>query len=73
MATKHVFRVDRYELHCEPMPMADGRFGAQVVIYSNEGAELFARHFPALDYFATEDEAVQHALGVGKRWIAEHG
>lgn len=73
MATKHGYRVGKYELHCDPMPMADGRFGAQVVIYTNEVGKLVERRFPALDYFDTEAEAVAHARGWGERWIEDNG
>lgn len=54
---------------CDPMPMADGRFGAQVMIGNEEGASHVERMFPALDYFKTEAEAVTHAKAWGVRWV----
>lgn len=56
-------------LACDPMPMADGRFGAQVVIYDHRGAEVQTRRFPALEYFAEEKDAVEHAYKVGKQIV----
>jgi hypothetical protein len=75
MATKYGFKVGQYLLHCDPMPMpmADGRFGAQVVIYSEEGTETVARRFPALEEFATEKEAVEHARAWGHAWVKDNG
>jgi hypothetical protein len=72
MATKYGYKIGNYLLHCDPMPMADGRFGAQVVIYSQEGTETVARRFPALQEFATEAEAVEHARAWGAAWVKDH-
>jgi hypothetical protein len=78
MATKFGFKVHHngteYLMHCDPMPMADGRFGAQVVIISgHDGPELIERRFPALDEFDTEEEAVEHSRKWGRAWIADNG
>jgi hypothetical protein len=78
MATKHGFRYEfngtEYLLHCEPMTMADGRFGSQVTVTSgHDGAQITERRFPALDYFPTEGEAVEHAKVWGLNWIHDHG
>jgi hypothetical protein len=78
MATKFGFRFEHdgteYLLHCDPMPMADGRFGSQVVIIrGHDGSSVIERRFPALDYFATEVEAVEHAKAWGIDWIRDHG
>lgn len=69
MATKHGFKYRGFILHCDPMPMADGRFGAQVAIANEEGKSHLERMFPSLDYFLTEDEAVAHSRAYGHRWI----
>jgi len=51
--------------------MANGSFGAQVVIYSDIGEETIARRYPALDYFSTEEDAAGHGYAVGKRIVDE--
>lgn len=81
MATKFGFRYEHngteYLLHCDPMPMADGKFGSQVAVISgHDGASLIERLFPALDYFSTEAEAVDHAKALGyqldsRPWLIE--
>lgn len=78
MATDHGYKLTHngteYLLHCDPMPMADGRFGAQVIVISgHDGPALVERRFPALEYFDTEDEAVQYARDWAKAWISENG
>lgn len=77
MSTNFGFRYDyegtEYLLHCDPMPMADGRFGSQVIVISgHDGAEIVERRFPALDYFATEADAVEHAKAWGIAWIKDN-
>ena len=69
MTTKHAFRYHGYLLHCDPMPMADGRFGAQVVIANEEGSSHLDRLFPSLEYFETEGDAVAYAKAWGIRWV----
>ncbi|AOY99919.1 hypothetical protein BKK81_12190 [Cupriavidus sp. USMAHM13] len=78
MATKHGFKLTHnnveYLLDCDPMPMADGRFGAQVCITTgHDGAELITRLYPSLDHFATEEEAVSYARDWGRAWIRDNG
>jgi hypothetical protein len=78
MATKFGFKLlhngVEYLMHCDPMPMADGRFGAQVVIIKgHDGPVVIERRFPALDYFDTEAEAVEHARQWGGGWIVGNG
>lgn len=78
MATQYGFKVihDKIEylLDCDPMPMADGRFGAQVVITTgHDGAVISSRRYPSLEYFKTEAEAVEYAKEWGKAWIRENG
>lgn len=74
MTTKHGFRHKDYLLHCDPMPLRNGRFGAQVRVESGHGgATMFNRLFPSLGDFATEAEAVEHAKQVGMRWIDDQG
>jgi hypothetical protein len=78
MATKHGFKVTHngteYLLHCDPMPMADGRFGAQAIVSNgHNGPALIERRFPALEYFTTEDEAVAYAREWALNWIRENG
>ena len=73
MTTKHGFRYKQYLLHCDPMPMADGRFGAQVTIASEEGNHHVDRRFPSLDEFDTEGEAVAYAKAWGIRWVDDRG
>ena len=69
MTTKHGFTYRGFRLLCDPMPMADGRFGAQVVVTIEEGAQHVERPFPSLDYFRTEAEAVAYARAWGQRWV----
>lgn len=73
MATKHGFRYGRYLFHCDPMPLADGRFGAQVVVASEDGADHVERLFPSLAEFPTEADAVAHAKAWGIRWVDDNG
>jgi hypothetical protein len=73
MTLKYGFFYNGYELHCDPMKMMDGRFGAQVFICDDRGSERLERQFPALEYFATEKEAVDHAYAFGKRWVDDRG
>jgi hypothetical protein len=71
---KYTYNGTEYLLHCDPMPMADGRFGAQVIIIrGHDGSELIERRFPALDYFDTEEEAADYARHWGAQWIEDHG
>lgn len=72
MVTKHGIKYRGFLLHCDPMPMADGRFGAQVVIATEEGYEHVERSFPALGYFSAEEEAVAYAKEWGKSWVDDH-
>jgi hypothetical protein len=54
--------------------MADGRFGAQVVIESGHGGpEIVNRRFSALTYFVKEADAVEYAMGYARRWIDDQG
>ena len=73
MTTKHGFKYGRYLLRCDPMPMADGRFGAQVVVTSEEGNDHVERPFPSLGEFNTEADAVAHARAWGVRWVDDRG
>ena len=74
MPVKYGYSYKGYDLHCDPMPMADGRFGAQVAVYKHAtGSEKFGRKFPALGYFATEQKAAEHGKAVGMRWVDENG
>lgn len=74
MSRKHNFKHGQFVLHCAPMPMADGRFGSQVVISSgHDGPELVERLFSSLAYFDTEAEAVEHAKQWGIRWVDDNG
>lgn len=72
MTTKHGFTYRNFRLLCDPMPMASGQFGAQVVIENEDGDSTMARRFPALDYFRTEQEAVEHARAWGERWVDDY-
>lgn len=69
MMTKHGMRYGNFILRCDPLHMADGRFGAQVVVADEDGTQLVGQLFPALDPFATEAEAVAHAQEWGKKWV----
>lgn len=71
MTINYGFKRDGFALACDPLRMADGRFGAQVTVYTEEGIETVARRFPALGYFQSEEDAVGHALVVGEGLIAE--
>ncbi|KVD57296.1 hypothetical protein WI87_18825 [Burkholderia ubonensis] len=78
MATKHGFKRTHngteYLMHCDPMPFADGRFGAQVVITTgHDGSAVVERRFPALGEFDTEEEAVEYARQWGRTWIDDNG
>ncbi|TAM15921.1 MAG: hypothetical protein EPN65_16535 [Pandoraea sp.] len=78
MATEHGYKLvhngTEYLLHCDPMPMADGRFGAQVVIVTgHDGPALVERRFSALEYFEVEDEAVRYARKWGEAWVRDNG
>jgi hypothetical protein len=72
MTIKHGFKYRGFTLGCDPMPLADGRFSAQVVIGREEGGQHVDRSFPALPEFPTEAEAVQYAKEWGKRWVDDH-
>ncbi len=73
MTTRYGFKYKDYLLECDPMPMADGRYGSQVTVRGADGSEAIERRFPALDYFSTELEAVEHAKYWGKSWVDDHG
>lgn len=70
MTIRYGFNYKGFKLACDPMPMANGNFGAQVVIYSDIGEETITRRYPALEYFSTEKDAVGHGHAVGK-WIVD--
>lgn len=73
MEDKYAFRYKGRILHCDPMPMDDGRYSAQVTISSGHGdPEISEQKFPALRHFAKEEDAVEYAHDHGKRWINEH-
>ena len=65
------FNYRGFQLHCGPMPMRDGRYGAQVIISNNEGDQHIDRKFSTLEYFSTEAEAISYAKDYGMRWIDE--
>ena len=69
MSTQHGFKYRGFFLHCDPMPMGDGRYGAQVVVANDEGASHLERMFPALEYFNTEADAVAFAKAYGVQWV----
>ena len=70
MEGKYDFPYKGRILHCDPMPMADGRFGAQVTIASGHGSPgISEQTFPALRYFDKEADAVEYAHDYGRRWI----
>jgi len=71
MSDENTFIYKGFQLNCDPMPMADGRFGAQVLVLEGE-TTLQAFLFPALAYFPTEKEAVEHGEQTGIRWIEEN-
>lgn len=73
MTTQYGFNYRGYRLHCDPMPMTDGRFGAQVMIASEEGNQHVERKFPSLDEFDSEAEAVDCAKAWGIRWVDNQG
>ena len=59
-----------YVLCCEPMDLADGRFGAQIVITLGlDGGEIMDRRFPFFPGFRTKAEAVEFARVFGINWI----
>ncbi len=72
MTTNHGFKYKDFLLDCDPMPMSDGRFGSQVTVRSVGGPIAIERRFPALDYFLTEQEAVDHAKYWGISWVDEN-
>lgn len=71
MTTSHTHK--GYVLHCDPMPMADGRFGSQVVIQPGKGDREVKRHFPAQKFFAAEQDAVEYEKKWGEAWVDKHG
>lgn len=71
MATDHSFKYRGHHLHCGPLAMADGRFGAQVAVGEEAGDAAPDQYFPVLDYFLTEAEAVAHGRSVGERFVDE--
>lgn len=71
MATDHSFKYRGHHLHCGPLAMADGRFGAQVVVAEESGDVALDHRFPVLDCFLTEAEAVAHGRAVGERFVDE--
>lgn len=73
MTTKHGFNHLGYRLNCDPMPMADGRFGAQVTIESEEENQHIDRRYPSLEVFDSEAEAVDFAKVWGIRWVDDQG
>lgn len=74
MATKHRFQYKGYALDCDPMPMKDGRFGAQVAIWRFPiGTGEKGQFLTTLGYFDTEADAVEHARTIGARWVDDNG
>lgn len=71
MATDHSFKYRGHHLHCGPMAMADGRFGAQVVVAEDAENSVHERRFADLDFFLTEAEAVAHGKATGERVVDE--
>jgi hypothetical protein len=63
-----------YLFDCEPMPLTDGRFGAQIII-SKDGVwePVTSKRFPALENFPTEDEAIEFSKQWGKQWVDDQG
>ena len=63
------FAYKGFKLACDPMPMADGRFGAQVVIYEDTGSEMLTHRHSSLGYFEKEEDAVGCAYAFAKNWV----
>lgn len=66
---KHVFEYRGRQLRCDPMPMADGKFGAQLVVTHRDGAADVDTSFPSLGYFDTEGDAVAYAKAFGVKHV----
>lgn len=73
MITRRGTKYKTYFLNCDPMPLASGRFSAQIVISSDEGNDVVERTFPPLGEFDTEDEAVEYSKSWGRRWVDDNG
>ena len=60
-----------YDLHCAPVPQANGRFGARVIVRRDDPREVQRREFPDLPEFDTAYVAVGHARLVGEFIVDE--
>jgi hypothetical protein len=58
-----------YLFICEPMVLDDGRFGAQILIRSNNGILITENRFPSLEDFSNEHDAIEYAKRWGKAWV----
>ena len=61
-----------YLLNCDPMPLMDGRFGAQIVITSKRGEIVIEKLFPSLEAFSNRYDAIEYARRWGKAWVDDN-
>ena len=59
-------------LTCQPLGQPDGRFQARVSISSLAGSHTRSQRFLDLDFFASEQTAIEHARQTGMEWIDVH-
>lgn len=72
MKERYVFLYRGFTLHCDPLPTADGRFGAGVTVADSPDGWHKGHVFKPLGYFGSREEAADCAFEFGKRWVDIH-